>query len=160
MKANNLTIAHKSDGHVEDNQSEQPLYEILKDLPKPEARFKLNAAQKKWWYWFGYEFIKTNQIAKGDLKHLQKAAFWMDARCQAISKINKEGYDGLVQTFKSGATNVTGHVSIIEKADKHLDEVSAHFGLSIKDRQKINSDVSPSTQLDWLDEFFGMKSAK
>ena len=62
MKNNNLTIAHKSDGSVEESQNEQPLYEILKKLPKPEARFKLNASQKKWWYWFGYEFIKTKQI--------------------------------------------------------------------------------------------------
>lgn len=147
MKNNNLTIAHKSDGSVEESKNEQPLYEILKNLPKPEARFKLNASQKKWWYWFGYELVKTHQIAKLDLKHLQKAAFWMDVRCQAISKINKEGYDGLVQTFKSGATNVTGHVSILEKADKHLDEVSAHFGLSIKDRMKIKTDVQPDNQL-------------
>ncbi|WP_370214820.1 hypothetical protein [Mesoflavibacter profundi] len=152
MKQNNLTIAHKSDGHVEDSQSEQPLYEILKGLPKPEARFKLNAAQKKWWYWFGYEFIKTKQISELDLIHLQKASFWMDARCQAMFQIHKEGYDGLVQTFKSGATNVTGHVSIIEKADKHLDEVSAHFGLSIKDRMKIKTDVQPDNQLSLFDK--------
>tara|TARA_R110001632_G_scaffold137804_2_gene253444 strand:+ start:25256 stop:25732 length:477 start_codon:yes stop_codon:yes gene_type:complete len=129
------------------------LYEILKELPKPETSMKLNAAQKKWWYWFGHEFVATKQFSKVDLMHLQQAAFWMDARCKAIAEINKKGYKGLVQTFTTGANNVTGHVSIIEKADKHLDAVSAHFGLSIKDRNKIKAVDGPGdNQLNLFDE--------
>ena len=77
----------------------------------------------------------------------------MDARCKAIAEINKKGYKGLVQTFATGANNVTGHVSIIEKADKHLDSISAHFGLSIKDRNKIKAVEGPDeTQLSLFDE--------
>ena len=59
-----------------------------------------------------------------------------------------------MQKFTSGATNVTGYVSIIEKADKHLDGVSSHFGLSIKDRSKIKSveEGPASNQLSLLDQ--------
>lgn len=154
MKKNNLTVAHKADGPIESNNDESPLYEILKALPKPEARYKLSAAQKKWWYYFGYEFVATKQLVKLDLPHLQKASFWMDARSQAIAEVNKKGYKGLVQTFEKGYTNITGHVSIIEKADKKLDEVSAHFGLSIRDRQKLKSDVTPDGQLGLFDQVY------
>lgn len=134
---------------VELPKEAQELYEVLKDLPKPPSASGLNDNQIMWWYWFGNEFLKTKQFSKLDLTHLQKAAFWMDARCQAIKAVNEKGYNGgLVQKFESGATNVSGHVSVIEKADKHLDEVSSHFGLSIKDRQKLKSEEKPDGQLD------------
>jgi len=142
-----MEIAHKNKGEIKSKEKAAEavvLYEVLKKLPKPEVSMKLNASQKKWWYWFGLEFVATKQFTKVDLMHLQQAAFWMDARCKAIAVINKKGYNGLVQTFATGATNITGHVSILEKADKHLDIVSAHFGLSIKDRSKLKSVEGPA----------------
>ncbi len=130
------------------------LYKILEELPKPLVQMKLSRSQKKWWYWFGYEFVGTNQFTKLDLAHLQKAAIWMDARCQAIEQMNQKGYvGGFVQYFSSGASNVSAHISILEKSDKHLDEVSAHFGLSIKDRQKLNIEETPDNQLSLFEQF-------
>jgi hypothetical protein len=158
MEENKLKVVHQNDDkkkEVAEKEETTSLYGILKELPKPEPGMKLNATQKKWWYWFGYEFVATNQFSKVDLMHLQQAAFWMDARCQAIAHVNKaKGIEGLVQKFTSGATNVTGYVSVIEKADKHLDGVSAHFGLSIKDRSKLKAveDGGPSNQLSLLDQ--------
>jgi hypothetical protein len=113
------------------------LYEILKKLPAPDAAMKITRAQKKWWVWFGVELLSTKELSKLDLIHLQKASFWMDARCQAYKKVSDLGYEGFVQTFKNGTSNITGHISIIEKADKHLEDVSAHFGFSIRDRSKL-----------------------
>jgi phage terminase small subunit len=150
MKNDKMKVVYSQSGvenKPELTESETKLYEVLKELPKPEASMKLNAAQKKWWYWFGYEFVSTKQFSKLDLTHLQKASFWMDARCKAYAEANKLGYRGLVQTYDKGYTNVTGHISIIEKADKHLDEVSAHFGLSIKDRQKLKAVETGDEQL-------------
>lgn len=146
MKTNKLTVAHKATGPIQ-TPEEKTLYDVLKELPKPSAQFKLSAKQKFWWYYFGKEFLKTKQLSLLDLTHLQKAAFWMDARAQAFKEIQNLGYKGLVQKFHSGATNITGHVSIVEKADKHLDEVSAHFGLSFRDRQKLNITDAPENQL-------------
>jgi len=146
MKNTNLTVAHKADGPIQ-TPEEKKLYDVLKELPRPSAQFKLSARQKYWWYYFGNEFLKTKQLSLLDLTHLQKASFWMDARAQAYKEIQKLGYKGLVQKFDSGATNITGHVSIVEKADKHLDEVSAHFGLSIRDRQKLKVEDVDNNQL-------------
>lgn len=150
---------HKGDNVVESSDQESGLYEVLKTLPKPDVKMKLTEAQKYWWYWFGLEFISTKQVSKLDLIHLQKASFWMDARNQAYFQIKKKGYKGLVQVFEKGYTNITGHVSIIEKADKHLDEVSAHFGLSIKDRQKLKVESTDENQLSLFDKFLNQKSA-
>jgi hypothetical protein len=143
---NNLTIAHKADGPIVADQ-EKKLYDILSKLPSPKKEFNLTKSQRKWWYWFGREFISTRQLSLLDLTHLQKAAFWMDARCQAYAEISELGYKGLVQRFPSGATNITGHVSVIEKADKNLDDVSSHFGLSIRDRQKLKNQKEDTNQL-------------
>lgn len=156
MKQKTMKVVHQNletIKSVSGPEEVSALYEILKHLPKPEASMKLSAAQKKWWYWFGVEFVSTKQFSKVDLIHLQQAAFWMDARCKAIAEVNKKGYKGLVQVFEKGYTNITGHVSIIEKADKHLDGVSAHFGLSIKDRNKIKAIEGPGdNQLDLFAE--------
>jgi phage terminase small subunit len=156
MSKDKMKIVHQNSEikqGISESEEAAALYEILKELPKPECAMKLSAAQKKWWYWFGNEFVSTKQFSKVDLMHLQQAAFWMDARCKAIAEINKKGYKGLVQTFATGATNVTGHVSVLEKADKHLDSVSAHFGLSIKDRNKIKAvESSSENQLSLFDE--------
>jgi phage terminase small subunit len=133
----NLSVVEIKNKVVDMSPQEKRLYKILDKLPRPRKDMNLTRAQKKWWMWFGAEFLATRKLTKVDLMHLQAAAFWMDARAQAYAKINSQGYKGLVQTFKSGATNITGHVSIIEKADKHLNEISAHFGLSIRDRQRM-----------------------
>ena len=131
---------------------EKKLYKILSELPVPDPKFKLNARQKKWWYWFGVEFLSTRKLSKVDLVHLQELAFWMDARAQAYKKVNSLGYAGLVQEYKSGATNITGHLSVIEKADRHISDISAHFGMSIKDRIKLKEKVDDD-QPTLFDEF-------
>lgn len=141
-----MEIAHKATGPIV-TKEEKALYEALKKLPQPSVNFNMSKDQRKWWFYFGHEFIKTNQVSNVDLIHLQKLAFWMDARCKAYEQIEQLGYNGLVQKFASGATNVTGHVTIIEKADKHIDEVSAHFGLSIRDRQRLKKQETNPDQL-------------
>ena len=149
---------HKGDGLVKKSNNDS-LYEILSILPAPDVKMKLSTSQKYWWYFFGNEFLKTKQITKPDLIHLQSASFWMDARCQAYYEIRKKGYKGLVQTFVSGANNVTGHVSIIEKADKRLDEISAHFGLSIKEKKKLSVEKPDDGQLSLFEKFLKSKTS-
>jgi len=138
---------HKNDGSIEESKSKE-LYDFLKDLPSPPVQANLNNNQKFWWYWFGQEFVKTNQFSKLDLPHLQKAAFWLDVRCEAIKEVNKKGYNGgIIQTFKTSAQQISPHITAIEKADKHLEAVSSHFGLSIKDRQKLQVKEVDDNQL-------------
>lgn len=149
-------------GKTKEAASEQKrLYKILSELPEPEKTMKLTPRQKKWWYWLGAELLQSRKLTKPDLIHLQKAAFWLDARVQAYQEIKELGYyDGLVQKFRSGATNVSAHITIIEKADKALNDFSAHFGLSIKDRVKLKQtkETNPD-QFSLFEEFAMQKSA-
>jgi phage terminase small subunit len=140
---------------VENEQTK--LYKILKELPQPDSKMALTAAQKYWWYWFGAEFLSTRKLTKVDLVHLQELAFWMDARSKAYKVVRKMGYDGLVQTFKSGATNITGHLSVIEKADKHISDISAHFGMSIRDRKRLKEKQDNPDQTNLFDELLKKK---
>lgn len=139
---NNLKVAHKSTGEIK-TKEEQKLYDVLKKLPSPKKRFNLSKDQIYWWYWFGKEFLSTNQLCQLDLIHLQDAAIWLDARNKNLQKINKlneqdpDGVRGWVQTFKNETNNITGYVTMLKKASEQLDKVSAHFGLSVKDRQKL-----------------------
>lgn len=164
MKKQNLEIVHKNQEQqqnvVSDSESKEieNLYEVLKELPKPQ-NMNLTAAQIKWWYWFGLEFVKTKQLTSTDLVHLQNAAVSMDARCKLIKIINAEnkksnnGVGGWVQRFASGATNVTGYQTMYEKATKQLDDISAHFGLSFKDRKKLGAiENANEGQLDLFQE--------
>jgi len=160
MKDRNLNVVHKASGEVKQHPSieEKTLYNILEKLPAPKKEMNLSKDQKKCWYWFGKEFLTTKQFMQLDLIHLQNAAIWLDARNKAIAKINSlneqdpDGVLGWVQTFANGTNNVTGYVTILDKAAKHLDEVSAHFGLSIKDRQKIKSVETDNGQLSLFDK--------
>jgi hypothetical protein len=66
---------------------------------------------------------------------------------EAESKIAEKGYNGgLVQTFTSGASNVSGHVTLREKMLKEIDNYSKHFGFSFKDRMKLNETSGPVNQ--------------
>lgn len=165
-----MKIEHRSEGigkigsnpKSKKEQQKKELYKMLKALPKPSAKFHLTTSQKYWWQWFGVELVKSGNFAKLDQIHLQRAAIWLDAKNMAIEKLNKStGIDGWIQTFNSGASNIKPEVSIIEKADKALDQISAHFGLSLKDREKMKAEpAGDPNQTSLFDQFNGMKNAK
>lgn len=114
------------------------LYEVLTDLPAPEKRFNLSKDQKFWYRYFGLQLISSNKLTKPDLVHLHRMARIVDYIVQAEQKIEQSGYEGgLVQTFKNGTTNISGHVTIREKYVREFDELSKHFGFSFRDRAKI-----------------------
>lgn len=169
MKDKKLEVVHSSIGNVKKDtvSAEKHLYDILVKLPGPKKEMNLSKDQTKWWYWFGKEFLKTDQFTQLDLLHLQNAAVSMDARSKMIAKINKlnnadpDGTAGHVQVFKNNTTNVTGYQTMYEKATKQLDEVSAHFGLSIKDRQKMKVTETDNGQLSLFDKVLSeLKSAQ
>jgi len=142
-----MKVTHNKyvDKPISKKQSEQEnkIYSVLEKLPRPERKFNLTLDQKKWWYWFGCEFLETRKFSKLDLIHLQNAAVSLDQRNKIISKVNKlnaedpDGIAGWVQTFKNNTSNITGYQTSYDKATKQLDDVSRHFGLSFSDRKRL-----------------------
>lgn len=124
------------------------LYEILKTLPAPLSRMDLSKDQKFWYKYFGQMLIDSKKLTKPDLIHLHSLARSVDYYLQAENEINKRGYTGgLVQIFATGASNVSGHVTLREKMLKEIDNASKHFGFSFKDRMKLNETSEPTAQL-------------
>lgn len=126
----------KNDGEiVEVNKN---LYDILKKLPASNSKFELSKEQKYWYEYFGQQLVDTKKLTKPDLIHLHQLATSVDYYIQAEQAIRERGFDGgLIQTFKGGATNVSGYVTIREKMIKEINDLSKHFGFSFKDRSKL-----------------------
>ena len=143
----------KNDGEVV--SVNKNLYEILKKLPAPLADFGLNANQKKWYKYFGEQLVQSKKLTKPDLIHLHQLATSVDYYIQAEKHIRDKGFHGgLIQTFKGGATNVSGYVTVREKMIKEINELSKHFGFSFKDRAKLQDNKQePATQGNLFEQF-------
>lgn len=155
MKSN-LKIV-KGDGEVV--KVNENLYEILKKLPAPLEKMQLTVDQKYWYKYFGEQLIDSQKLTKPDLLHLHTLATSVDYYIQAEKEIRKKGFHGgLIQTFKGGATNVSGYVTIREKMIKDIDRLSKHFGFSFSDRSKIKEQKqNDSSQVSLFDEFLKAK---
>lgn len=152
----NLKIV-KGDGEVV--KVNENLYEILKKLPAPLEKMQLTADQKYWYKYFGEQLIQSQKLTKPDLIHLHTLATSVDYYIQAEKEIRKKGFHGgLIQTFKGGATNVSGYVTIREKMIKDIDRLSKHFGFSFSDRSKLKEQKNnDSGQVSLFDEFLKAK---
>lgn len=155
MKSN-LKIV-KGDGEVV--KVNENLYEILKKLPAPLEKMQLTVDQKYWYKYFGEQLIDSQKLTKPDLLHLHTLATSVDYYIQAEKEIRKKGFHGgLIQTFKGGATNVSGYVTIREKMIKDIDRLSKHFGFSFSDRSKLKEQKpNDRGQVSLFDEFLKAK---
>lgn len=114
------------------------LYDVLEKLPSPLARFNLTKDQKFWYKFFGEQLVSSKKLTRPDLVHLHRLSTSIDYYIQAEAEINSRGFHGgLIQTFATGAANVSAYVTIREKMIKDMDELSKHFGFSFKDRNKL-----------------------
>lgn len=143
----------KGDGEIA--EVNKNLYEILNKLPAPNSKLNLSKDQMYWYKFFGQQLVDSKKLTKPDLIHLHRLATSVDYYVMAEQKINKLGFDGgLIQTFKGGATNVSGYVTIREKMIKDIDELSKHFGFSFKDRSKlVEVKATDPNQVDLFSDF-------
>lgn len=145
-------------------QQKKELYEMLDELPKPPVQASLTETQLVWWYWVGRLLVQTGKFAELDMIHLQNAAVQLDLRNKVISEINRRneestsGVGGLVMVHSTGARQIDPLVSQLASINKQLDNLSAHFGLSIKDRNRLSTktEVDPN-QTDLFKEFINLK---
>jgi P27 family predicted phage terminase small subunit len=153
----NLKIVKNGHDIVEVNKN---LYEVLSKLPSSNSKFNLTKDQKYWYEFFGQQLIETKKLTKPDLIHLHQLATSVDYYVQAETKIREKGFDGgIVQTFKGGATNVSGYITIREKMIKEINELSKHFGFSFKDRVKLaDRKESDPDQTNLFEQFMNAKN--
>jgi P27 family predicted phage terminase small subunit len=125
MKVNN------DDDAVVDNDP------IASSLPKPFR--KLTTDQRRHYNRYGKELLKAKKLKDRDSIALTKLAVAVDEYNQLQDAIEAEGlHGGIVQTFKSGATNVSGYVSARSGVFKEIQRLSKSLGLSIRDRKEID----------------------
>lgn len=152
-----MEVIHNSgDGwkDAETKKSNNNLYEIITKLPAAISRFNLTKDQKFWYKYYGDQLVSSNKLTKTDLFHLHRLAQSIDYYLQAETEISKRGYNGgLVQTYTSGAANVSAHWTLREKCLKDIDEISKHFGFSFKDRAKLTQIKEDPGQLDIFEQF-------
>jgi len=153
-----MEVIHNSgDGwkDAETKKSNNNLYEIITKLPGAHSKFNLTKDQKFWYKFYGEQLVSSSKLTKTDLFHLHRLAKSIDYFIQAEDAMNELGYEGgLVQTYKSGAANVSAHWTLREKCLKDIDEISKHFGFSFKDRAKLTQIKEDPQQLDIFNNFF------
>lgn len=142
-----MEVAHKNNGDIKSKKNDAEaaaLYEILKKLPKPDVKYRLNSNQKYWYNYFGQELVLTNKLTKVDLVHLVTLSVAMSIYSESVKTMNEKGYDGgVVQTFKSKAQQISPHIVVQNKQLPIIKEISAHFGFGFKDRSKLKN-VGPT----------------
>lgn len=152
-----MEVVHKDGGSWQSSEvkkSNNDLYEIITKLPLPDKRFELSKDQKYWYKYFGDQLVSSKKLTKPDLVHLHRLARSIDYMLQAELEIERKGYyGGLVQTFATGASNISAHATIREKMIKDVDDISKHFGFSFKDRAKLVQIKEDPNQMDLFDEF-------
>lgn len=160
MENKKMKVVHSSSGgnKKETSKEEKQLYDVLVKLPAPKKEMNLSKDQRKLWYWIGKEFLTTNQICLLDLYHLQTLVMAVDKRNKMYRIINdKNELDfskmaGSVQTFATGARQISPEEVMVKNYTSEINEVSKLFGFSLKDRQKLTAAPTDSNQLD----LFGM----
>lgn len=126
--------------------------DVLSQVPK--APVYLDAASKRHWkvlsrILIGAEILKTMHLPT--LEILATAAGQREYAIRAINKKNRRSPgSGFIQTFKSGANNISAEVTLKEKAEKTMLQCIKQFGLDPKSEKELNHE--PSNQTDLLEQ--------
>lgn len=151
-----MKVVHNNPGNKKTSQGDdvKVLYEVLTELPKLDFHFKLNERQKYWYAKFGKVLVATNQLTEPDLIHLVNLAVALDTNAQAIKAMNDKGYNGgIIQTYTSGAQQISPHLVAQKIARGTIKEISEHFGFGFKDRKKLGGQTTNNDgQLDLFEQ--------
>ena len=98
------------------------------------------------------ESLKLERLHEEVLGMLAEEIYtWVWAN-EAIQKKNKTLMGaGYIQTFKTGATNITTEMAVRNTALKNIANLSKKFGLTVRDLKEIG-EVGDQNQLSFLDE--------
>jgi phage terminase small subunit len=151
------SVSKTSTAKKDTDKSHQNDVVILSELPIPSNWMNFDEMQKHIYNKIGSGLIKTGKLAELDVMSLVILSieyykyFKLHAKIMVLEE--EEATSGLVQVFKTGASNVTGYVSAQNLALKNIMKLSRQFGLTIRDRKEIGI-MENTGQLSMEDEFF------
>lgn len=127
----------------------------LTKLPPPPSH--LDRFEKKYYKEIGKLLITAGVLKSIHLIALEvlatNRAIWIFA-VQEISKKNKERYGaGYVQTYSTGATNITTELAMKSKAERTMLENLALFGMDPQSEKKLKAQVTDPNQGDLFKQF-------
>jgi phage terminase small subunit len=109
---------------------------FARSLPKPI--FDLTTDQLILYRKIGRDLVKARKFKPRFAAALTYMACEMDKYLQAEKRIRELGYDdGLVQIFKSGAANISPHVTLQNHALKNISHFFREFGMGEKSDKQI-----------------------
>lgn len=122
--------------------------EPLKRMAKPA--FELSDGANKIFKSTLKMLMSTEAVTALDIYSVTMLAFWIDILIETNIKADGK----YVQTFDSGATNITGHFTVIKEANKNILSFLKVLGLTIKDRGTIAAfaEKEDEDEYDPLDE--------
>lgn len=125
--------------------------DVLSVVPKPPAYF--DGPTKRHYSkiakaLIGAQLLKTIHLSA--LEILAQNAAQHEFAIKAIHKKNtRKAGTGYIQTFKTGASNITPEVTLKEKAEKTMLQVIKQFGLDPKSEKDLAHE--PANQTDLLE---------
>ncbi len=133
---------------------------LLTKLPA-SSRF-LDQTSKKYYQKVGKVLITNNTLKEIHLLTLEVLATnlsqWEFA-VKAISKKNrKNAGEGYIQTYSTGATNISTELVLKRDAEKAIEKSIAAFGMDPQSEKKLKQALDPN-QTDLFDGFMKSKTA-
>lgn len=140
-----------------DRKPGRDLLQYLEDLPAPDSIFKLDAQGKKWYRFLGAKLLATKRLTEVDIPNLVLLANAWAQYSFAANQMNLKNREkmgaGYVQTYKTGATNITTEYKLRADAEEQILKISKLFGMSFRDRHGLNGFFQDNSgQLDLFDQ--------
>ena len=135
--------------------------EYLQDLPNPARQYRLDKEGKRWYKLIGTMLIETKKLALLDIPNLVLLANAWAQYSWASEQINIKNTEdmgtGFVQSYKTGATNITTEYKLRADAEDRILKISKLFGMSFKDRHSLTGFFEDNSGQ--LDLFSGLNQA-
>jgi phage terminase small subunit len=148
----------KTQGTFRKDRDALPEVEGIKELPKPANWFNASARAKKIYKEIGTHLLETKKLQVFDSYALVLLAVALEQYSWAVNEINEMNKNrpgsGYVQTYSTGAKNITAEVTVRKEAYKQIIELSSKFGLTIKDRHAMGRHANAAqTELPLFDNY-------
>ncbi|MBA7535739.1 hypothetical protein ES705_27997 [subsurface metagenome] len=108
------------------------IWDRLESIPDPEYCEGMEAT---YYYQVTSALLEAGVLAKAFLPGIERAAFWYGLFTDARDHIRKHSY---TQQTKSGYSQITAYVTVMQTAYKFVCDFESRFGLNLADSIKLD----------------------